>query len=1152
MHPTWPTPSDSGPHWGHDTIYSEATCPPEEVFYEGSEDDDYESPTARKLRYAAAGRRFLDGEVPLILSAALEGPFEQSSGWVNPWRSRREGSGRIPTSASRASKVTRPGKKNHHPQNHLSDTQSSLECHLPSPESLKQETFEPHPFLEDDDVARVQDWRSTVQPMEATKDGWAETDSPSRRASTRKKRATSSGQRQVTPSKKRKTDCMSTELIQTPPNRRSQRGPVSSIHASNNTIGKSSFTSSFRGAPGRLPQSIGKTSLRRQASYSRQDDDELGAENELMEAPSSSFASSSRRFSSPPKRVSPKRAVWKTNCSDATDSEDELAQDKVANLRAAATLSSPTSIKNGLRGANNSLRASHDKNLPHQPREIATINAEYNKAQKTVLPSDLAGMEDSSINMIDSKISQETGATPTELEIRRDDSRSVRIQPETEAQNSENISPSVRQRKSSPLSSVLSSFDSKTWSGLSSPAREETLPNGGDISTQPSHTSDTSEIGDTSEEPGNNQPQNGSIIAHVANTPTRAHDWQTIGDVDEDQPMMSNDDTSSDTSSELSGPGSVESTIKAQFHVTQKKPGNEPTPGAVVERASSTSEAQVSQDQVSETGGSNSFSSDSCESREYSSDVPMEDINACTPALRDVSQDLTLQPGDYVTTITDLSMADPEVAGPVLDEPHPTASARALPLASLRNTSAEPPAPAPETISTGFSLKNALQRLVPVKSWRKSLSNDIEYPEQTITDMGGEYKELAQPSKLAQPVEAHIEAPKIQQFHMTGCEETLEVPVSQSAASGTLMIPGFQVAPESVGERDHKGSSPPPRADKEISQTVEQTASSTRHPEDSKEKGEAKDGPIALSQQSPWSKSQDTQWLRQVLNSTSTSELVDEQRVVTPSIEGNIPSVINRSELNHTPSYDDKSLVHPAANDSQPTTPPRLSTPESQFTLQPFSAFMTPSPERRVRKMQHTRWITSGTVLPSTQRILASAMKNPWNSAKPSRRVSWAPLPGHTGQDSPSRGSGDGDDTGIGMETRERAASPPPMTDVKHLPMSKDDDFQGHFNAVAKRANEAPRTILPTESQETENSSNPCVMVHDFLTTNTIGYASSDMAPPAMGNSGGEGEPMAEDDTDLTDQVFQDLEDLLRPWDLDAELDQAQDAPEFGLAEISA
>ncbi|KAL6855496.1 hypothetical protein ACO1O0_006645 [Amphichorda felina] len=797
---------------------------------------------------------------------------------------------------------------------------------------------------------------------------------------------------------------MSTELIQTPPNRRSQRGPVSSIHALNNTIGKSSFTSTFRGAPGRLPQSIGKTSLRRQASYSRQDDDELGAENELMEAPSSSFASSSRRFSSPPKRVSPKRAVWKTNCSDATDSEDELAQDKVANLRAAATLSSPTSIKNGLRGANNSLRASHDKNLPHQPREIATINAEYNKAQKTVLPSDLAGMEDSSINMIDSKISQETGATPTELGIRRDDSRSVRIQPETEAQNSENISPSVRQRKSSPLSSVLSSFDSETWSGLSSPAKEETLPNGGDISTQPSHTSDTSEIGDTSEEPGNDQPQNGSIIAHVANTPTRAHDWQTIGDVDEDQPMMSDDDTSSDTSSELSGPGSVESTIKAQFHVTQKKPGNEPTPEAVVERASSTSEAQVSQDQVSETGGSNSFSSDSCESREYSSDVPMEDINACTLALRDVSQDLTLQPGDYVTTITDLSMADPEVAGPVLDESHPTASARALPLASLRNTSAEPPAPAPETISTGFSLKNALQRLVPVKSWRKSLSNDIEYPEQTITDMGGEYKELAQPSKLAQPVEAHIEAPKIQQFHMTGCEETLEVPVSQSAASSTLMIPGFQVAPETVGERDHKGSSPPPRADKEISQT----------------------------------------------------------------------------------------------------------------------------------------------------RILASAMKDPWNSAKPSRRVSWAPLPGHTEQDSPSRGSGDGDDTGIGMETRERAASPPPMTDVKHLPMSKDDDFQGHFNAVAKRANEAPRTILPTESQETENSSNPCAMVHDFLTTNTMGYASSDMAPSAMGNSGGEGEPMAEDDTDLTDQVFQDLEDLLRPWDLDAELDQAQDAPEFGLAEISA
>ena len=37
---------------------------------------------------------------------------------------------------------------------------------------------------------------------------------------------------------------------------------------------------------------------------------------------------------------------------------------------------------------------------------------------------------------------------------------------------------------------------------------------------------------------------------------------------------------------------------------------------------------------------------------------------------------------------------------------------------------------------------------------------------------------------------------------------------------------------------------------------------------------------------------------------------------------------------------------------------------------------------------------------------------------------------------------------------------------------------------------------------------------------------------------------------DLTDEVFQDLEDLLRPWDLDAELEQARNEPVLGAIEI--
>lgn len=1168
--------SQSGHDWDHDTIYCEAICPPEDVFYEGSEDEHYESAAVRRLRYEAAGRRFLGGDAPLIFSAALKGPFDQDSGWVNPWRSRRNHSGRISSSASRASKVPKPRNENRHSRSQLPGTQDS-ECHLPSPESLKQGSAEPHPFLEDDDVARVQDWRSAVQSTRTQPAFWADAASPSRdRASTRKKRATNSGRLEKTPRKKHKTDSMSPILIQTPQNRRFRAVPASSMQQSNNTTMKSSFTPSFRSTSGRPPTSTGKSSLRRQASYVEQDDDELGVEDELTEGPSSSFISGSGKLGSLIKRVSPKRAIWKTKSSDAADSEDELAQDKAANIRAAATLSSPVSNKSALERAKNSTNRSDKKQLSPCPQTAPSQNTDSRQIQKAVPPPALTDIEkDSDADMTGSNTDEGMGPSSPEFESQRDDSYFFRMRSNPQAQEAGETAPAVEKRESSPLSSISSSFDSDTWSGLSSVTKEEPLPDVEDMS-QSSDTSDSSEASDRSQDPEHRQPQSSSsIVVEISGVaPTDTHSGEYVGQSNEAQEEIPED--CSETSSELSELSSMDSTLGVELASLQDGPGDQSTLEAGAHSVSTTPEAQSPPNHSSGNDDGTSSDYDFCESREHPSnvDVVMKDVDepptteACTPVPQDDSQSPARQPADATMISTgDVLMTDSEIARPDVQELAfaPCAQASTLTEPEAGNQGPEPTTAEPTP--TGFSLKSMLQRFVPVSPWRSSQPTDLEDQEMTHVFEG--HEEHVQPTVSVEPgvessSETHIEEPSTQPSHSVVNEASLETAASHPAASDTLMIPGPQAASGSVEEIYHQSPSPP-RLEKEL----EPAEPSVAPAEDDEGTQEATDEPMVLAQQSPWSKSQGTQWLDRVLDSTATVEPVDvpstpntketPAKFQTPwptaatpppvSNEEVIPSSIDKNEENHASSHDDPTSAPLVAVDAPPTTPTRPSTPPSQFTFQPFAAFMTPSPEHRARKIQFAKRGASGSRLPSTQRILASALKNPWNSTKPDRRVSWAPLPGGKEQESPSRESGDEDDAAIGMETKERAASPPPMAAVEDLPTSLEDDFQGHFNAVAKRANTGPKRILPTEPQESDSVSQPFAMAENLLAVDAMAHIPFDAAPGAIGDDEGEQESVAED-VDLTEQVFQDLEHLLRPWDLDAELDQARNETEFDFPRI--
>ncbi|KAL6920490.1 hypothetical protein FSST1_004516 [Fusarium sambucinum] len=205
--------------WGEDTIYCEATCDPSDVFYEGSEDEDYDNPASRKLRYEAAGQRFLEGKVPFIVTATLKGPFQSNStNWLNPWRSKHRTAGAsaiIRTSPGKLARSARVKGISSIPETQL-PPHDSLECHLPSPESLNQTSeAETHPYLEDDELVKVQQWRDTVKSEEGQRDEfWTSTTQTS--TSERKRKANGSSWLKLLASKRQRKDIMESGPVDTP------------------------------------------------------------------------------------------------------------------------------------------------------------------------------------------------------------------------------------------------------------------------------------------------------------------------------------------------------------------------------------------------------------------------------------------------------------------------------------------------------------------------------------------------------------------------------------------------------------------------------------------------------------------------------------------------------------------------------------------------------------------------------------------------------------------------------------------------------------------------------------------------------------------------------------------------------------------------
>ncbi|KAG6048828.1 hypothetical protein E4U39_006889 [Claviceps sp. Clav50 group G5] len=284
---------------GDDFIYYESYCERQDIFYEGSEDEGYQCPSERRLRYEAAGQRFLNGQVPTLISASLEGPFDSATGWTNPWTSKRN-KAVLRKTKDRTRSEQRASQRNStkvHRTQQSTFLPSAGDCHLPSPESLKQAPqSQDCSFLRTEKLATVKRWQEKLDNAPSDHDSFWDGDKSNLSPSVKKRRASGEDWLKNAPLKRHKSGV------------KIRRGKRSS-----------------------------------------QDNDV----DELMSAVLSASFDHAKSYTSPSTRKQLSKTVSRCSSTKRTEeSDDELSLKKAA----AATLSSPVSLQNasGMESCNDS------------------------------------------------------------------------------------------------------------------------------------------------------------------------------------------------------------------------------------------------------------------------------------------------------------------------------------------------------------------------------------------------------------------------------------------------------------------------------------------------------------------------------------------------------------------------------------------------------------------------------------------------------------------------------------------------------------------------------------------------------------------------------------------------------------------------------
>ncbi|KAF5024252.1 hypothetical protein F66182_3684 [Fusarium sp. NRRL 66182] len=988
--------------WGQDTIYCEATCDPKDIFYEGSDDEDYDNPASRKIRIEAAGQRYLEGKTPFLLTALLKGPFDgDSTSWVNPWRSKYRTAGALTGVRISPGKLARSARirSNVSIPETVQPPNESLECHLPSPESLSQASkTESHPYLEEDELVKVHEWRSTVESAHGAKDQfWAST--PHGSASERKRKAKGSSWLKLLASKRRRTDVMESGSVDTPVPRRAQPP---------NSAGDG-FNISFESAPDRLPSSA------------------IAAE---------------RYFS--------------TSHNEISVSEDELSRDKIATDQAAADLSSsPLSYLQYTPVPDPSVNSSSQGSLQQQTPSKGPLPRRHSMPDEHFARSQ---------NLTDHNASKPGAA----FETQEDQSFCFKMRSKpTTAGSAPNEEQSV------------ANDNEDTWSGLSSPDQDvQSLMSDIKDSTPMEERLDGQnlESATTEDQCGMTSPLSSISSENYDGFDLSEESSRDIMDIDDASSVTDSAVTSTNTDA-----GSPQSSTKAEIMaITPQSPSKprqedgfeEEEPHGTIDAACQLEAEDLSAHDTGSKEGPDNEEDDKFEFPKI--------VSASTTCSKEASH-LTLERQEAETTPS---------------KPAPSGASSCVSTPSHAE----------------FLLKASVKKkFIPRSSWDK-LSHLTRSP---VRQNQPDKRATQSPTEASSPI------------------STRGIKICARPSSSTLQA--------MVCSRPSTSNASPTKIDATVQGSLQEQIKDQTLPK--------QDVSIPFSQQSPWAGSKLSEYaslsLSQLPAETPKPEMNEGHSIATTaSPAAQTPWVKDTTELptepfERTPIVDQEvqAASHapntsvaaseadtPMQDVSVTATPLTGATPEPRFSVKSFASFRSASPDRCSHKVKRTVWRDSGSRLPCTQGILASATKNPWETKSSQRRVSFAPLPHET------EGHSSLPTTPCPSLGRGRQTSPPPDTPAAELPTSEDAKFHKHFDAVARGPIVHHRErLLPSESQRTVGSPMPDAMAETFLTADQL-RQQAQLAGPAKSDRETE---ESQDPLDMVEDVFREMGDFFEKWDVD-------------------
>lgn len=1020
----------------HEAVYSEALCQPEDIFYYGSDDEYYESSDQRRERYEAAAQRFLAGEQRSILSSTLRGPFERSQGWLNPWRSRKLASrSEIPPQS------TTGGIKRRSKQDVPADTQDSFESHLPSPESLKKVEIEPHPFLEDADVDRVQKWQRTVKHSEDD-DELASTPSHRHGSTTQgKRRAKSSDWLRQSSNKKRRMEGLDAGSVGTP-TRQSRKD--------------------LRLQPSPRPTSFFKTSF--QSSHlchdNESDNDELSGAVELAQASDLYLASSQRRPAFA-KRSSPKRAIRQMHGSDSTESADELSQETTKDAQAAATLSSPVSNKDMPRACppntSNSLPPTAKASAGPLPMNTGSPIKKRNMNRKKKLAA-----------------SRPVTAAPPAQKLRTPRMRKSRMKHKIEALRAPlpRLENRLDAKSGEANEEVIVAKDAPDAERASTPTRksqENTLELGSSVFR-------TRESLHLHDEPARFSSPLSDISSSYGSV-----SWQGLSSPASAEPRAKTDATPAPLL-ELSSAEQERGGEKAGDHFLQTS-----------KRASGTDQQDTSESEREDDGESDTFSQLSyLELRDMclrsSSVMRMDELPPFEKSRLDAELDSESE-DDFLSTPED-PVTDNDASGYETARSGRSESCQATPAAGKAT-----------------DLVEDTQEVAPIDDTTAEATNYCDVPGALTKETSKSRESLIESSGFSEVATGVAEQNTPVTSPTTNVRATDDAEIVRLSGirepDETDPVPHGEVISPSFTNPDITDVGAP--TDKTKTNSTEATV----------------DDKIALN--AP-------------IEAQTLLTSGDNEEAVNGSADGRDAAAIQDVTLPQ-PSFD--SVVLSQALESLPVADgvlisPRPSTPEHAF--RPFAAFISPSPEHKARQRHRAKMRDSLRRISGMERgSTSSILKHPWTQPKPTKSVSWAGLPS---VEEPYEFIGE-----LDRPEKERPTSPPPNAPVEDLPTSSEAGFSTHFNAMARRAGRSTTQrispVCPDSSQGNHDISAPPA-------THVVGESREgpdSAASPKNSFFGAfdcENQPPASKEDDL-DDVFDEMSAMLKPYDLDAELEDARE-----------